>query len=638
MTSSPQPRSTSFVFLASIGIFGFVVLSVLLLAACSITPEPNLGVEPALTGADTTKPGNDQVADHAVVQPKPEFKNGGSESAQLDEMVVGGSTADGILVDVTHGNSVTTFSSVDLESIGAADIAQMQGYAGPARSHKLAARARLFQPTSPVWNTERYDSLSIRGFSRAVDTPLSTFSIDVDTASYSNVRRFLRDQVRPPLGAVRIEEMVNYFRYTPADGNSEEPFSVETEIFVAPWAPENRLVRIGISAHDVAQEDVPPRNLVFLIDVSGSMQGPDRLDLVKYGLAELVQHLRPIDRVSIVVYAGASGLVLPPTPGDDRGRIMDALSRLSAGGSTRGAAGIRLAYEVAIESFDPDGINRVILATDGDFNVGVTSRSELVELIEEKRETGVFLTVLGVGRGNLNDSGMEALADKGNGNYAYLDSRSEARKVLVAQANATLVTIAKDVKIQVEFNPARVSAYRLLGYENRKLQDRDFNDDRKDAGEIGAGHYVTALYEIVPIDATLDPGQLEGSVDPLKYQSAADLLESADSAEWLTVKLRYKAPTQSESRLVTRALSGAPHAFEGASENGRFSTAVALFGMLLRDSDYAGTGSYDMVHSLGRDALGRDEHGERAEFLQLVSLARNLEKSQSAVSKGRDRG
>ena len=571
MTSSSRSRSASVVFFASIGIFGFIVSAVLLLAACSTSPESKLSKESS-SKADT------RLADTGA-RPK---------------------AAD-------------------------ASVSENHSYVAHARSAMRfdASQSVMFAPTE--WNTERYDSVAVRGFTRAIDTPRSTFSIDVDTASYSNIRRFLRDRVLPPHGAVRIEEMVNYFRYTPADDESMKPFSVETEIFVAPWAPENRLVRIGLHGHEVEQEEVPPRNLVFLIDVSGSMQGPDRLDLVKHGLAKLVEHLRPIDRVSMVVYAGASGLVLPPTAGDDRGRILDALSRLSAGGSTRGAAGIRLAYEVATESFDPHGINRVILATDGDFNVGVTSRSELVKLIEEKRETGVFLTVLGVGRGNLNDSGMEALADKGNGNYAYLDSRQEARKVLVEQANATLVTIAKDVKIQVEFNPARVSAYRLLGYENRKLEDRDFNDDRKDAGEIGAGHFVTALYEIVPMDSTLDPAKLEGTVDPLKYQSLPILREPADSTEWLTVKLRYKEPTDSKSRLLTRELSGPPESFAVASENGRFSAAVALFGMLLRDSEYAGVGSFDMVQALGRDALGRDEHGERAEFLQLVALARSLE-------------
>jgi Ca-activated chloride channel family protein len=486
-----------------------------------------------------------------------------------------------------------------------------------------AVAGRLARDHFADWNTERYDPISVSGFSRALETPLSTFSIDVDTASYSNLRRFLRDGTRPPRGAVRIEEMLNYFEYPSDERIDEDRFSVASELFEAPWAPEHRLARIEIRGRDLPRDDVPARNLVFLIDVSGSMQGADRLELVKSGLTDLTGLLRPVDRVAIVVYAGASGLVLPPTPGDQRSRILEALDRLSAGGSTAGAAGIRLAYETATKHFDPNGINRVILATDGDFNVGTTSRSDLVDLIEEKRESGVFLTVLGVGRGNLNDAGMEALADHGNGNYAYLDSPAEARRVLVNQANSTLVTIAKDVKIQVEFNPALVEAYRLIGYENRRLADSDFNDDRKDAGEIGAGHQVTALYEIIPVGAS-DAG-LVGSTDPLKYRRPPIVDGHVASDEWLTLKLRYKAPSGSRSQLVTRTLTGMPHSFDGASESGRFSAAVALFGMLLRDSEFAGEGSLDMVESLAETALGRDDRGERAEFLQLVGLARSLE-------------
>jgi hypothetical protein len=380
MTSSLQPRSASLVFFTSIGVFGLIVSAVLLLAACSITRKQNARVEPVATDPGGSTSANAQVVENRSTRSSQDRASEFQQAARVEvkERVVVGSTGDELLADGVRKHSMTAFSAGALEAIGAADVSAFQRYSGRAPSHKSFYSRSMMRTASPEWNTERYDSLSIRGFSRPIDTPLSTFSIDVDTASYSNVRRFLRDRVRPPQGAVRIEEMVNYFRYSPSDERSEEPFSVETEIFVAPWAPENRLVRIGISGHDVAQEDVPPRNLVFLIDVSGSMQGPDRLELVKYGLSELVQHLRSIDRVSIVVYAGASGLVLPPTPGDDRGRILDALSRLSAGGSTRGAAGIRLAYEVAAESFDPQGINRVILATDGDFNVGVTDRKSVV--------------------------------------------------------------------------------------------------------------------------------------------------------------------------------------------------------------------------------------------------------------------
>jgi Ca-activated chloride channel family protein len=590
MTLTDAPRTSSFAWftsiVSSIGAFWLALAALLFVAAACSSHSPNQSdLEPAATNSDAP-------------------------------------SAPGELVGSADPGKQGDLSSEAARAANPSGIGRSEQRvdSGQQAMHRLASAG--LSPND--WNTERYDTLSIQGFTRPVDAPLSTFSIDVDTASYANVRRFLRDRLQPPHGAIRIEEMVNYFRYAPVRDQGSEPFSVETEIFVAPWAPEHRLVRIGISGHEIDRGEVPARNLVFLIDVSGSMQGADRLDLVKHGLAGLVEHLRPIDRVSIVVYAGASGLVLPPTAGDDRATILESLARLQAGGSTGGAAGIALAYETATRHFDPNGINRVILATDGDFNVGVTSRSELVRLIEEKRESGVSLTVLGFGRGNLNDSGMEALADKGNGNYAYIDSQNEARKVLVEQANATLITIAKDVKIQVEFNPARVAAYRLLGYENRKLADRDFNDDRKDAGEIGAGHHVTALYEIVPVGTPLDPAKTGGSVDALKYQSPASVRDSADSGEWLTVKLRYKEPAESKSRLLTRALSGPPHSFEGASENGRFSAAVALFGMLLRDSEYKGAGSFEMVQTLGREAMGRDDYGERAEFLQLVALARNL--------------
>ncbi|MFO0689632.1 MAG: VWA domain-containing protein [Myxococcota bacterium] len=480
---------------------------------------------------------------------------------------------------------------------------------------------------------DRYDAFSETGFVAVRDRPLSTFSIDVDTASYSNLRRFLQEGARPPPGAVRIEEMLNYFRYpadSPALATSEErPIAVETELFEAPWAKDHRLVRVAIAGRALPATELPPRNLVLLIDVSGSMEGPDRLPWVKRGLVELTEQLRARDRVAIVVYAGASGLVLEPTPGDRRDVILAALDRLSAGGSTAGAEGIRLAYQVARRHFDPKGINRVVLATDGDFNVGVTSRSELVELIEQERESGVFLSVLGFGRGNLNDAGMEELADHGNGNYAYVDSPAEARRVLVHEAGATLVTIARDVKIQAEFNPERVQAYRLIGYENRRLADRDFNDDRKDAGEVGAGHQLTALYEVVPVGVPFDPG-----VDPLKYAPAAPA-DPADRGrggaegsghadEWMTVKLRYQPPQGGRSRKLEQIVRGTGRPIEEASESARFSAAVALFGMLLQESEHKGTGDYALVRRLAREALGPDERGERAEFVRLVALAEEL--------------
>ncbi len=470
---------------------------------------------------------------------------------------------------------------------------------------------------------DRYDRLAETGFVAVRDRPLSTFSIDVDTASYSNLRRFLQDGAKPPPGAVRIEEMLNYFRYaveSPGRAPSEDrPVSLDAELVTAPWEPDHRLVRIAVTGRSVAAEALPARNLVLLIDVSGSMEGPDRLPWVKRGLAGLVEHLRAEDRVAIVVYAGASGVVLPPTPGHRRGDILAALDRLSAGGSTAGAEGIELAYQLARRHFDPEGINRVVLATDGDFNVGVTSRAELVQLIERERESGVFLSVLGFGRGNLNDAGMEELADHGNGNYAYVDSPAEARRVLVHEAGSTLVTIARDVKIQTEFNPARVRAYRLIGYENRRLADRDFNDDAKDAGDIGAGHQVTALYEVVPTGAPFDSG-----VDPLKYGRPAPTTAEDASGEWLTVKLRYQPPNGGKSRKLEQVLSGPARPIEQASESTRFGAAVALFGMLLQESEHRGIGDYALVRRLARSALGRDERGERSEFVRLVALAEDL--------------
>jgi len=469
-------------------------------------------------------------------------------------------------------------------------------------------------------NLDRYDAFRESGFVSVRDRPLSTFSIDVDTASYSNLRRFLQEGARPPRGAVRIEEMLNYFRYSNQDAlratSEATPIAVETELFEAPWEPDHRLVRVAIAGRSMPAAELPPRNLVLLVDVSGSMEGPDRLPWVKKGLVELVEHLRARDRVAIVVYAGASGLVLEPTPGDRREAILAALERLSAGGSTAGAEGIRLAYQVARRHFDPKGINRVVLATDGDFNVGVTSRSELVDLIEQERASGVFLSVLGFGRGNLNDAGMEELADRGNGNYAYVDSPAEARRVLVHEAGATLVTIARDVKIQAEFNPARVQAYRLIGYENRRLAERDFNDDEKDAGEVGAGHQLTALYEIVPVGVPFD-----GGVDSLKYGTVGT---GAPGGEWMTVKLRYQPPGGGKSRLIEQAVAGPERPIASASESARWSAAVALFGMLLQESEHAGQGDYALVRRLAREALGEDARGERAEFVRLVALAEDL--------------
>ena len=475
------------------------------------------------------------------------------------------------------------------------------------------------------FNTEAYAAVRENEFATVKDNPLSTFSIDVDTASYSNVRRFLNDEIRPPVGAIRTEELINYFRYNYLQPTGDDPFSVNLEVSRAPWNPERELVRIGLKGREVPAEERGPANLVFLIDVSGSMDESNKLPLLQRSLSALVENLSNEDRVAIVTYAGSSGLVLAPTEGAKKREILEAMSNLRAGGSTHGSGGIRLAYETAREQFREDGNNRVILCTDGDFNVGVTNESELQKLIEKERESGVFLSVLGFGTGNLNDSTMELLANKGNGNYAYIDSISEGRKVLVEQMGSTLFTIAKDVKIQVEFNPARVAGYRLIGYENRLLAKEDFNDDKKDAGEIGAGHTVTALYEIIPVGQAV-PGS--PSVDPLKYQRPEEGSASV-SNELLTVKLRYKAPDGDKSKLIEIPLKADEiPAFDAASEDFRFASAVAAFGMKLRGSPDAGKISWSEIQDIARGALGNDPGSYRAEFLTLIEKAKAIEEAE----------
>jgi len=472
------------------------------------------------------------------------------------------------------------------------------------------------------FNTEAYDEIVDNPFLAAKQNPLSTFSIDVDTASYSNVRRFLQLGQLPPPGAVRIEELVNYFNYDYEQPEGDVPFSVSVEVAGCPWTPEHRLVRIGLKGREVNLENRSPANLVFLLDVSGSMQSDNKLPLVKSAMKMLVDRLGPSDRVAIVVYAGASGLVLPSTGADNKTTILAALDQLEAGGSTNGGEGIRLAYAVATDNFVPGGINRVILCTDGDFNVGTTNQSELTRLIEEKAKSGVFLSVLGFGTGNLKDSTMEKLADKGNGNYAYIDTINEARKTLVEEMSGTLITIAKDVKIQVDFNPAQVAGYRLIGYENRMLRAEDFKDDTKDAGEIGAGHTVTALYEIVP------PGQpVPGAdVDPSKYQKPGELTDEATGDELLTVRLRYKDPDGQDSKPLEVSIVAEEKPFAAASQDFQFASAVAAFGMVLRDSKHRGDANLGSVLEIAESSLGDDPAGYRAEFLQLAMMARDLKR------------
>ena len=462
---------------------------------------------------------------------------------------------------------------------------------------------------------ERYAEITENPFLEASRAPLSTFSIDVDTASYANVRRFLNDGNLPPKDAVRIEELINYFEYDYPQPVGDVPFSVHTDVATTPWNAKHKLVHIGLQGKKVSLDNVPPSNLVFLLDVSGSMTS--QLPKLKNSLRILVNQLSAKDRVAIVVYAGASGLVLPST--NNKNEILSALDDLQAGGSTNGGSGIQLAYKVALDNFIQGGNNRVILGTDGDFNVGLSGDNELVSLIENKRRTGIFLSVLGFGSGNLNDSMMEKLADKGNGNYSYIDSEEEARKALGQQVAGTLYTIAKDVKIQVEFNPALVAGYRLIGYENRLLADRDFNDDKKDAGEIGAGHSVTALYEIVPAGTAIEnPG-----VDELKY-SKVERSESNFGKEMMTVKVRYKEPDESESKLLSVGVLDRNKLIETASENLRFASAVAQFGLILRDSRYKGNASFRNVSSLAQNALGNDFRNYRGEFLELVEKAQRL--------------
>jgi Ca-activated chloride channel family protein len=476
-------------------------------------------------------------------------------------------------------------------------------------------------PAADGYNREQYSPISENEFRDVASNPLSTFAIDVDAASYANVRRFLGEHTLPPADAVRIEELVNYFDYDyPDPAPASAPFSITTEVAPAPWDPSHRLVHVGLQGRRMDTRSLPAANLVFLVDVSGSMDEPNKLPLLKEALGLLVENLRPQDRVSLVVYAGAAGMVLPPTPGSRRDRIRDAIGGLEAGGSTNGAEGIRLAYRLARDAFIRGGNNRVVLATDGDFNVGVSSDAELVRLIEQEREAGVFLTVLGLGTGNLQDAKMEQLADRGNGNYAYLDGIDEARKVLVGEMGGTLFTIASDVKVQVEFNPARVKAYRLIGYENRALAPEDFNDDHKDAGELGAGHSVTALYEVVPVGAPDSPAR---GVDPLRYQQVRPTPRAGSSGELLTVKLRYKAPDGNASHDLVRRVADR-HAVAATSADFRFAAAVAEWGMLLRGSQFRAASSYAQVAELARGALGGDRGGYRAEFLRLVESSRQL--------------
>lgn len=518
--------------------------------------------------------------------------------------------------------------AVSAYGVGAAQKKAMVG--SYLRSVNTGENYKYFEKRDELvdYQREGYDKISENRFLKVTDNPLSTFSIDVDAASYSNIRRFLNNGQLPPQGAVRIEEMVNYFQYDYPQPKNGEPFSINTEISDAPWNSQHKLVLIGLQGKKIPVEHLPASNLTFLIDVSGSMMEEDKLPLVKASLKLLVDQLREQDRISMVVYAGAAGLVLPPTSGASKNKIKEAIDKLEAGGSTAGGEGIRLAYTTAKQNFVKGGNNRVILCTDGDFNVGESSDDAMERLIENERRSGVFLSVLGFGTGNYQDAKMQKLADKGNGNHNYIDGLAEARKVLVNEFGGTLFTIAKDVKLQIEFNPTLVQGYRLIGYENRMMAKEDFNDDKKDAGEMGSGHTVTALYEIVPAGVQ---SRFLSPVDTLKYQSNIDLFSRpVPGNEMLTVKFRYKEPDGETSKLIEHPLVDNRNDISIASNNFRFAAAVAEFGLLLRDSEFKGVATLRNAYYLAQTAKGNDSQGYRAEFLQLVQKAIEL---QSATGK-----
>ncbi|MCF6366206.1 MAG: von Willebrand factor type A domain-containing protein [Bacteroidales bacterium] len=489
--------------------------------------------------------------------------------------------------------------------------------AGAANNVIIRGNTGLENPKSH--NTEEYDCISENGYKDTKENPLSTLSIDVDNASYSNVRRFLNAGQLPPKDAVRIEEMINYFTYDYPEPQGEHPFSFITEYSDCPWNKENKLLHVGIQGKRLDYNDLKPSNFVFLIDVSGSMSSGNKLPLLKKSLLKLIDNMGRKDYVSIVVYAGAAGLVLPPTPAYNKDVIRKALNKLNAGGSTAGGAGIKLAYKIAKKVYIENGNNRVILATDGDFNVGTSSTGALVNLIEEKRKDDIYLTILGFGMGNYKDGRMEQISNAGNGNYFYIDNIKEAEKVFGKEMRANMFTIAKDVKIQIEFNPANVKAYRLIGYENRILNKEDFDDDAKDAGELGPGHTVTAIYEIIPYDSDTKVNKS----DELKYQQAA-ILSSEFNDELMTLKFRYKPPKEEKSILIEHIVKNLSADIKKTTDNFRFSAAVAGFGMLLRDSQFKGNLKFKQILKLASESKGKDENAYRKEFISLIKKAEQI--------------
>jgi Ca-activated chloride channel homolog len=536
------------------------------------------------------------------------------EATQLQELVVVGLPVETSKMQLSYSVATVPESRKDKRT---RDQSVQQALQGRVAGVQVSPNSGYYDFNAPPVqepNTEEYDTFAENIFHGALQDPLSTFSIDVDAASYSNVRRFIQQGEQVPKDAVRIEEMINYFDYDYAQPTGDDPFSIYTEVSAAPWNDQHKLVHIGLQGKKIPTDNLPASNLVFLIDVSGSMSDANKLPLLKSSFKLLVEQLRQQDRVAIVVYAGAAGVVLPSTSGAEKQKIIDALENLQAGGSTAGGAGIQLAYSIAKQNFQEGGNNRVILATDGDFNVGASSDQDMEHLIEQKRDDGIFLTVLGYGMGNYKDKKMEILADKGNGNYAYIDNMLEAQKTLVNEFGGTLFTIAKDVKLQIEFNPAKVQAYRLIGYENRMLQAEDFNNDKKDAGELGSGHTVTALYEIIPAGVK----SAFYDIDKLKYQKPSGTTVAGNSDELMTVKFRYKKPDGHTSKLIQQVLVDKHVALEKTSDDFRWSASVAAFGMLLRESQYVKEFGFKDVLDLAQGARGKDLQGYRGEFIGLI--------------------
>ena len=533
-----------------------------------------------------------------------------------EEMQLKGRTT----INVQMNPSLTELSEVVVIGYGTQSECAVTGAVAsyPRRSEKMKCATASYDMAYIQHNTEGYSTIHENGFKDVKMNPLSTFSIDVDAASYSNVRRFINYGQRPPVDAVRIEEMINYFSYDYPQPAGEHPFSINHELADCPWNKDHKLLHIGLQGKIIPTDNLPPSNLVFLIDVSGSMADPNKLPLLKSAFQLLVDQLRKQDRVAIVVYAGASGIVLPSTPGSEKDKIIESLQRLEAGGSTAGAAGLQLAYQVAEQNFMENGNNRIILATDGDFNVGQSSNAEMERLIEVEREKGISISVLGFGMGNYKDDKMEIIADKGNGNYAYIDNILEAKKVFVNEFGGTLFTIAKDVKIQIEFNPVKIKEYRLVGYENRLLNEEDFENDKIDAGDLGSGHTVTALYEIVLTD------EKEQNDNRLKYQTTKVNDFAVNSNELVNIKLRYKKPDGYTSDLIEAVVIDRSISFMQTSDNFRFSAAVAEFGMYLRNSEFRGNSTIGSVLELAQNSRGNDEEGYRGEFIRLVKSAEVL--------------